>query len=148
MSRGVVSLSWWVTTIISFQDPRLLPFLLQCQPSLHNSSVANSTAITAKLLKHTAAAEHVATQCGEDYSRGYSTRKTQPGIETLSRGVAPSSHDAVQHRPIFTVSIMQHAMKTYKRRGGKTRRRLNLCIRNVARYGRNNGVNSSGIDFD
>jgi len=135
MSRGVVSLSWWVTTITSFQDPRLLPFLLQCQPSLHNSSVANSTAITAKLMKHTAAAEHLATQGGEDYSREYSTRKgTQPGIETLSRGVAPSSHDAVQYRPIFTVA-MQHAMKTYRRRGGKKRRRLNLCIRNVASYG-------------
>ena len=114
-----------------FPRPTLLPSLLQCQPSLHNSSVANSTAITAKLPKHKAAAERLATQGGADYSREYSARKgTQPGIETLPRGVAPSSHDAVQHRPIFTVA-MQHAMKTYKRRGGKTRRRPNLCIRDV-----------------
>jgi hypothetical protein len=81
----------------------------------------NSTAVTVKLLKHKAAAEHMATQDGEDYSREYSARKgTQPGIETLPRGVALSaSHSAVQYRPIYTVT-MQHAMKTYKGRGGKT----------------------------
>jgi len=58
----------------------------------------NSTAVTAKLLEHKAAAEHLATQGGEDYSQEYCTRKgTQPGIETLPRGVALStSHDAVQ----------------------------------------------------
>jgi hypothetical protein len=109
----------------------------------------NSTAITAELLKNKAAAEHLATQGGEDHSQEYSTRKgTQPGIETLSRGVALStSHDAVQYRPIFTVA-MQHAIQTYKVRGGKTRRRLYLCIRNVARYGRIKAVNSSGIHLD
>jgi hypothetical protein len=108
----------------------------------------NSTVIT-ELLKHKAAAEQLATQSGEDYSQEYSTRKgTQPGIETLSRGVALStSYDAMQYRPIFTVA-MKHTMKTSNVRGGKPRRRLNLCIRNVARYGRINAVNSSGIHLD
>lgn len=105
--------------------------------------------MTAKLLQHKAAAQHLATQGGEDYSQEYSTRKgTQPGIETLPRGVALStSHDAVQYTPTYTVA-MQHAMKTYKGRGGKTPRRLNLCIRNVASYGRINAVKLSGIDLD